>query len=179
MSIKRRKQSIVTRKGDKGYTYVYSGDKLSKDDLRLEVTGTMDELSSFLGMAKSLIKNKDGKDILDKVQKDLFILGSQVSGVGSKKLKREITSKNIRYLENEIEKLEKRFPFKKFVLAGDNLVSSTLHIARTVARRLERRVVALGNKEKYRNKNILVYLNRLSDLLFLLACQYSSEKIDN
>jgi len=100
--------------------------------------------------------------------------------MGSKNLKRrKITSNNIKYLEDKIEKLEKRFPFKNFVLAGDNLVSSVLHVSRTVARRLERRVVALRNKEKLRNKNILVYLNRLSDLIFLLACRYSSEKIDN
>ena len=179
MSSKRRKQSIVTRKGDEGYTYVYSGDKLSKDDLRLEVTGTMDELSSLLGVAKSLIKDKSGKDILEKIQRDLFILATQISGLGSKKLKTRITTMNIRYLEDKIEELEKRFPFRNFVLAGDNLVSSTLHVVRTVVRRLERIVVALRNKEKFRNRNILIYLNRLSDLMFLLAYRYSSEKIDN
>ena len=179
MSIKRRKQSIVTKKGDRGYTYVYSGDKLGKDDLSLEVVGTMDELCSFLGMAKSLIKDKGGKDILERIQRDLFILGTQISGLGSKKSKRMIASKNIQYLEQKIEELEKRFPFKDFVLPGDNLVSSILHVSRTVARRLERRAVALRNKERLRNKNILIYLNRLSDLIFLLACRYSSEKIDN
>ena len=179
MSVKEKKQDIVTKKGDEGYTYVYSGDFLRKDDLRLEVVGTMDELCSFLGMAKSLIKDKSGKNILEKIQKDLFNLGSQISGLGFKNLKRKISSRNIRYLEDRIVKLEKRFPFKNFVLPGDNLVSSTLHVVRTVARRLERRVVALRNKEKFRNKNILIYLNRLSDLLFLLACRYSSEKIDN
>jgi len=179
MSIKERKQSIVTKKGDRGYTYRYSGDKLSKDNLSLEVVGTTDELCSFLGMPKSLIKDKSGKDILERIQRDLFILGTQISGISSKKLKRRITSPNIQYLEQRIKGLEKRSPFKNFVLPGDNLVSSTLHVARTVARRLERRVVALRNKEKFKNKNILVYLNRLSDLIFLLACRYSSEKIDN
>ncbi len=180
MSFKKRKQSIVTKKGDKGYTYVYSGDKLPKDDLNLEVVGTIDELCSFLGMAKSLIIDKTGENVLERIQKDLFTIGDQISGMGSKNLKRrKITSNNIKYLEDKIEKLEKRFPFKNFVLAGDNLVSSVLHVSRTVARRLERRVVALRNKEKLRNKNILVYLNRLSDLIFLLACRYSSEKIDN
>jgi len=170
-----RRQSIVTKKGDRGYTYPYSGDKLSKDDLRLEVVGTMDELCSFLGMAKSLVKDKSGKNILRKIQKDLFTLGTQISGLGSKKLKRRITSKNIRYLEDRIKKLEKRFPFKDFVLPGDNLVSSTLHVARTITRRLERRAVTLRNKGKFKSKNILVYLNRLSDLIFLLACRYSPE----
>ena len=107
-------RSIVTKKGDRGYTYPYSGGKLSKDDLRLEVVGTMDELSSFLGMAKSLIIDKSGKNILERIQKDLFILGTQISGLGSKKSKRRIASKNIQYLEQRIKELEKIFPFKKF-----------------------------------------------------------------
>ena len=170
---KKRGQSIVTKIGDKGYTYLYSGDKLPKDDLRLEAIGTMDELGSFLGMAKSLVEDKSGKNILERIQRDLFILGTQISGLGSKKLKRRVTSKNIQYLEQRIKELEKRFLFKDFVLPGDNLVSSVLHVARTIARRLERRVVALRNKEKFKNKNIIVYLNRLSDLIFLLACRYS------
>jgi len=170
---KKRGQSIVTKIGDKGYTYLYSGDKLPKDDLRLEAIGTMDELGSFLGMAKSLVEDKSGKNILERIQRDLFILETQISGLGSKKLKRRVTSKNIQYLEQRIKELEKRFLFKDFVLPGDNLVSSVLHVARTIARRLERRVVALRNKEKFKNKNIIVYLNRLSDLIFLLACRYS------
>ncbi|MEA3560419.1 MAG: cob(I)yrinic acid a,c-diamide adenosyltransferase [Candidatus Omnitrophota bacterium] len=173
MLIKKRKQSIITKKGNKGYTYLSSGDKLSKDDLRFEAAGTMDELSSFLGMAKSLVKDKKDRNILEKIQRDLLIIGAQISVLNFKKLKRGLTSKNVGYLENEISRLEKRFVFNNFVLAGDNLVSSSLHIARAVARRLERRVITLKNKEKFRNENILVYLNRLSDLIFLLAYRYS------
>lgn len=176
---KNKRQSIVTGKGDEGYTYVYSGDKLRKDDLKLEAVGTMDELCSFLGMAKSLVKDKSGRDILEKIQRDLFTIGGQISGLNSKRLKRGITFGNIQYLEKRIEKLEKRFPFKDFVLPGDNLVSSVLHVSRTVTRRLERRVVTLRDKEKFNNKNITIYLNRLSDLIFLLACRYSSGKINN
>ncbi len=171
MSIKRK--SIVTKIGDNGYTYPYSGDKLSKSDLKLEVVGTMDELVSFLGMAKSLIKNKKDKNLVEKIQKNLFVLGSQISGLNSKKLKKRITSKHIAYLEHEIEKLEEKFSFKDFILPGDNLVSSTLHVTRAIIRRLERRTVAFKNKTKFKNKNILIYLNRLSDLLFLLAYKYS------
>ena len=174
ISIKMKAQSIVTKIGDRGYTYPCSGYKSSKDDLKLEVIGTMDELSSFLGMAKSLVKDKSGKNILEKIQKDLFDLGTPVSRPGSKKSKRGIIPKNIQYLEQTIKELEKRYPFKDFVLPGNNLVSSTLHVTRTVARRLERRAVALGNKEKFKDKNILIYLNRLSDLIFLLACRYDA-----
>ena len=83
----RYKQGIVTKRGDQGYTYVYSGDKLGKDDLKLEAIGTMDELNSFLGMAKSLVRDEKGKNILEKIQKDLFNLESQISGMGSGKSK--------------------------------------------------------------------------------------------
>ena len=173
MAAQRRIDSIVTKKGDNAYTYALSGRKLPKDDLRLEVVGTIDELSSFIGMAKSLTRDKGGKDTLEKIQNDLFIVGSRISGIGSKRAERKALSKYVRYLENEIKKLEETYPFRDFVLAGSNLLSATLHVARTVARRLERRVVALRNKKKFKDKNILVYLNRLSDLIFLLACRYS------
>jgi len=177
MSDKKRKKSIVTKKGDAGYTYVYSGEKLRKDDLRIEAVGTIDELSSFMGMAKSLVKDKNLRDILEKLQRDLLVLGTQISGLNSKKSKRRITSRHTKYLEGKIEELEKRFSFENFVLPGDNLVSSTLHVVHTVARRLERRVVALKNKTEFEDKNVLVYLNRLSDLFFLLACECSCEQI--
>lgn len=177
MSDKKRKKSIVTRRGDAGYTYVHSGEKLRKDDSRLEAVGTIDELSSFIGMAKSLVKDKNLKDILEKLQRDLLILGTQISGLNSKKLKRKITSRHTRYLERKIEKLEKGFSFENFVLTGDNLASSALHIVHTITRRLERRVVVLTNETRFEDKNVLVYLNRLSDLFFLLACECSCEQI--
>jgi cob(I)alamin adenosyltransferase len=176
LSDKKRKKSIVTRRGDAGYTYVHSGEKLRKDDLRLEAVGTIDELGSFIGMAKSLVKDKNLRDILKKLQRDLLILGTQISGLNSKKLKRKITSKYTRYLESKIEELEKKFSFENFVLPGDDLVSSILHVVHTVARRLERRVVALKSKTEFEDKNVLVYLNRLSDLFFLLACECSCEQ---
>jgi len=170
------KRSIVTKRGDEGYSYVYSGAKLRKDDLRFEAVGTIDELSSFLGLAKSLIKKKNGKDILERIQRNLFVLGSEISALDSKKTKSKFNSNYIRYLEKRIEALERGIIFKDFVLVGDNLISSILHITRTIARRLERRVVALKSAEGFKNKNILIYLNRLSDLMFLLAYKYSFKK---
>lgn len=169
----KKKHSIVTKKGDKGYTYISFGNRLSKDDLTIEELGTMDELVSFLGMAKSLVKDKEGKSILERIQKDLFIVENQILGVDSKKLKP--VSRRIRLLENTIKELEKKFKFKNFVLPGDNLVSSTLHVARAVARRLERRAAILKNKKDFNSAHITIYLNRLSDLLFLLACKYSAK----
>jgi len=123
-----------------------------------------------------MVEGKNLRDILEKLQRDLLILGTQISGLNSKKSKRKITSRHARYLEVKIEELEKNFAFENFVLPGDNLVSSTLHVVHTVARRLERRVVALKNKTEFEGKNVLVYLNRLSDLIFLLACQCSCEQ---
>jgi cob(I)alamin adenosyltransferase len=169
-------KSVVTKKGDTGYTYAYSGYRLGKDDLRIETVGRMDELNAFLGMAKSLMKDKKGKDILEKIQNDLFVMETQFSGQGPKRVKKNISSEDIVYLEDEIKKLEKKFRFVGFVLPGDNLLSSVLHVARTIARRIEHEMVFLRNKGIAKGKNILIYLNRLSDLLFLLACRYSSKK---
>jgi len=176
MSDKERKKSIVTKKGDAGYTFARSGERLRKDDLSLEVVGTIDELSSFTGLAKSLVKDKNLRNILKKIQKDLLILGTQISERNSKKSKGTISPKHTQYLERKIEKLEKGFSLGSFVLAGDDLASSALHIVHTITRRLERRVVALKNKTEFEDKNVLVYLNRLSDLIFLLACQCSCEQ---
>lgn len=171
----KKKRSVVTKKGDKGYTYIFSGDKLSKDDLTLEEAGTMDELISFLGMAKCLVKDKTGKSILERIQNDLFIVENQISGLGAGKPKQKISLQRVRFLEDTIKRLEKKFTFKDFVLPGDNLVSSVLHVSRAVARRLERRAVLLKNKKYFNDTHITIYLNRLSDLLFVLACRYSSK----
>jgi cob(I)alamin adenosyltransferase len=176
MPAKARRQNITTKKGDTGYTYTYSGYKLSKADLRIEAVGTLDELNAFLGMAKSLIKDEKGKNILEKIQNDLFTIGTQFSGEGSTKVKRKISCENIRYLEYEIKRLEKRFRFKGFITPGENLLSAVLHVNRAIARRLEHEMVFLRNKGIAKYRNIIVYLNRVSDLLFLLACQYGAEK---
>jgi cob(I)alamin adenosyltransferase len=177
MTVRVGQKSVVTKKGDSGYTYEYSGYRLGKDDLRIETVGRMDELNAFLGMAKSLMKDKKGKNILEKIQNDLFVMETQFSGQGSKKVKKSISSEDIAHLEDEIKRLEKKFRFVGFIIPGDNLLSSILHVARTIARRVEHEMVFLRNKRIAKGKNILIYLNRLSDLLFLLACRYSRKKI--
>jgi cob(I)alamin adenosyltransferase len=176
MAIRVGQKSVVTKKGDTGYTYAYSGYRLGKDDLRIETIGRMDELNAFLGMAKSLMKDKNGKTILEKIQNDLFVMETQFSGEGYKKVEKHISSENIAHLEDDIKRLEKKFRFIGFVIPGDNLLSSVLHVARTIARRIEHEMVFLRNKKITKGKNILIYLNRLSDLLFLLACRYSFKK---
>jgi cob(I)alamin adenosyltransferase len=178
MPNKKKHKSIVTKKGDNGYTYDRSGKKLRKDDLSLEVVGTIDELSSFIGLAKSLVEDKRTKDILEKVQRDLLVLGTQISERNSEKKKKGISSAHIRYIEDKIQELEKDLSFENFVLTGDDLISSALHVVHTITRRLERRVVTLTNETTFKDKNILIYLNRLSDLFFLLACECSRKEIN-
>lgn len=172
-----KKKSIVTGKGDAGYTYTRSGEKIRKDDIRLEVAGTIDELSAFIGLAKSLVKDQPPKGILRKIQKDLLVLGTQFSKRDYEKSKEIFSLDHIKYLEKEIGELEENLTFENFVLTGDDLASSALHILHTITRRLERRVVTLTDETKFDDKNVLIYLNRLSDMFFLLACKCSCKEI--
>jgi len=165
--------SITTKSGDKGKTSLYRGKRVAKDHLRIEICGNLDELNSYLGLSKSLAKSKKIKKILSSVQKDLFIIGSEIATEIKfiNKLKQRIDNKFVKGLEKIIDQLEKKSSLATFCfqLPGRDVSSSSLDIARTIARRLERRVVSLSKKGELKNKFILVYLNRLSDLLFLMA----------
>ena len=164
---------IITKTGDDGQTSLFYSGRVKKSCLKVEVLGALDELNSFLGLSKSLLKDRAVKRLIDRVQRDLFTIGSEIAcgKTSLYKLKKRIEPKNIKSLESFAEKTEKKCKFKKcpFVLPGENTLSSTLDVARTVARRAERRIVALKNRGMLKNKYILIYLNRLSDLLYLLA----------
>ncbi len=154
---------ISTRIGDNGESLI-KGKKIAKDSLLFEVIGTLDELMSFLGLVKAEIKKKKEKELLLAIQRDL----SQINGVLVGCLN-DFKKEKVLRLEKEITKLEKKLPpIKKFVYPGESKIASLFHISRTVCRRAERRVVALNRKKKIQPA-ILSYLNRLSDLLFLLA----------
>lgn len=163
---------IVTKKGDKGKTSLFAGGFVDKDHVIVEACGTLDELCSFLGMAKSFLKNRSAKNILEDIQNDLFIVGAEVSckaGLAGR-LKKRMNSVYVARLDKIIGKLEKKNQLRKiFCLPGENSLSGVLDVARTIARRAERRVVTLSKKRMLKNPHILVYLNRLSDLLYLLA----------
>lgn len=165
--------SITTKKGDKGFTFLCGGAKVTKDDIRIDICGGLDELNSFLGVSKVIVKTKDIKDLLEGIQRDLFVIGSEISTplTATKRLKNTVKYKSIQKLQQHINALENKKVIKDkcFSLPGGSLASSILDVARTIARRLERRVVTLNRKKLLKNKNILVYLNRLSDLLYLLA----------
>jgi cob(I)alamin adenosyltransferase len=165
--------SIVTMTGDKGTTGIYAGKRVSKDSLRVEIFGTFDELCSYMGLARSLVKQQKTKAVLEDIQRDLFVVGAEVATEARYlgKLKHRIGQSHIDKLEKLIYALERRANFEGccFYLPGGNPQAASLDIARTVTRRAERRLVTLKRRGLLKNPDVLVYLNRLSDLLFILS----------
>lgn len=161
---------IYTKKGDSGNTQLLGGTKVKKNNIKLECYGTIDELNAFVGNIYDQEINTRYKKILIKIQNQLFNLGSCISFDGKKEniILPNITEKNIEMLEKEIDKMDSKLPIlKNFILPSGLPAVSKCHIARTVCRRAERNLVALGEKEI--NPLHLKYLNRLSDYLFVLA----------
>ena len=162
---------IYTRTGDKGETGLVGGARVSKDSLRVETYGNVDELNSVIGMVRSSLNDKELDGLLAEIQSDLFIVGSDLASVGDP-LQRNIpriSKEKIIAMEKTIDKFEAELsPLKAFILPGGGVTGSMLHNARTVARRAERRVVTLGKVEAI-NEQLVPYMNRLSDLLFVMA----------
>ena len=169
---------IYTYNGDKGQTNLFLGGTISKSDLRVETYGTVDEVVSSLGFAKTQCKTKEVIDILEILQNSLFIVGAELSANQDSSSKNEkvdqlintIESKNIKELEALIDSISKRIDLgNEFILPGTSSGSSSIDITRTIVRRLERLAVRLNEKIALRNKYILIFINRMSDLLFVLA----------
>jgi len=173
--------SIYTRTGDKGETSLFSGVRISKADLKIEACGTIDELNSAIGIVLSEIRNptprlRSGQESeirkkLTNIQKDLLNLGSTLANpkLASQSTALQSLNKRIKEFENFIDEMtEKLPPLKNFVLPGGGKAGSMLHLSRAICRRAERRIVALKNKEEI-DSNIIIYFNRLSDLLFTMA----------
>lgn len=170
---------ITTKKGDKGETYIFGGKAVPKYDLRIEAEGALDEAISFLGLAKAKIKTVRIKEVIRDIQKDLFKIIAEIAREKKDipKLKERISLQDVRRLENIGNTIEKKVKTPScFVIPGVNEKSASLHVARTVVRRAERIVATLNKKSKI-NPQILTYLNRLSDLLFVLA-RYEEGKPD-
>ncbi len=168
---------IYTKTGDKGTTSLFGGMRVTKDNLRIESYGTVDELSSLLGIVLVNIDNKNLKNTILKIQNQLFNVGADLaSPITDKKESRyieRIDASYIVYLETKIDYYEEQLePLQNFILPCGNAGASHLHFARTICRKAERIVVALKKTETI-NENVLIYLNRLSDLLFVLA-RYSN-----
>jgi len=168
---------IYTKTGDKGTTALGDGRRVSKDAPRIEAFGSVDELNAVLGLAILSLADDAAADLLRTIQNDLFDLGADLCvperpKPGRAKRARpplRITEDHVRPLEQAIDRFNAALdPLTSFVLPGGTAASAWLHLARTVCRRAERRVVALGQRETI-NAQTIIYLNRLSDLLFVMA----------
>ena len=165
---------IYTKTGDKGSTGLVDGSRVGKDDPRIAANGDIDELQATLGLIKSELTAADPlAALLKDIQRDLFSLSARLGDpkdtIGSRKDKVVLGEDRITVLEREIDVRESELPaLRAFILAGGGPVGARLHLARTICRRAERSVVALGRSVEY-DPVLLRYLNRLSDLLFVIA----------
>lgn len=165
---------IYTRTGDDGTTGLFGGGRVPKTHPRIVAYGTVDELNSFLGLARAHLGAEDRSAVLRRLladlQADLFVLGADLATPsGTKAVVPRIDESHVARLESEIDRLEEDLePLKRFILPGGSVAGATLHIARTVCRRAERLVIAAAADDDFGTASA-VYLNRLSDLLFVAA----------
>jgi cob(I)alamin adenosyltransferase len=180
MGVQMRITRVYTRTGDKGKTRLVGGDEVSKDSIRIDSYGTVDELNSVLGMARACLRDVQGEDeklhLLDTrlqhVQNDLFDVGSDLATPPESRWPEMVRmgQADVARLEGWIDEANDELePLQEFILPGGGHLPSTLHLARTVCRRAERRVVTLEQAEPETGTHCLIYLNRLSDLLFVWA----------
>jgi len=164
---------IYTKTGDKGNTSLIGGVRVPKNHIRIESYGTVDELNSFLGMVNDLCKNEKISGWLREIQDRLFTLGSALATNPDKEVKMKLPDlhdADVKWLEERIDEMNDVLPeMRSFILPGGNLAASTCHVARCVCRRAERLCVNMHEHEEYIPELIIQYLNRLSDLLFVLA----------
>jgi cob(I)alamin adenosyltransferase len=163
---------IYTKTGDAGETSLFGGRRVSKADARVAAYGDVDELNAWLGFVRSNLSDGQLGEMLEHLQRDLFALGARLADPGHKiaerVVKAAVTDADITRLEGWIDQLESELqPLRRFILAGGCTAGAALHVARTVCRRAERSVVSLGPDAV--ETELLVYINRLSDLLFVMA----------
>lgn len=167
---------IYTKTGDGGETGLFGGGRIPKDSLRVAAYGEVDELNAALGLARALEPQEFADALLQRIQRDLFTIGAELATPDPDKLHKALSRSSaaigepdIAALEDAIDGHQSRLePLKNFILPGGAPKAAALHLARTVCRRAERAVVALSRHEQI-SPAILRYLNRLSDLLFVLA----------
>lgn len=173
---------IYTRTGDKGSTGLFGGERVPKHHERIEAYGTVDETNVLVGLARAHIAQRSTLATLDSqldaIQHQLFTLGADLATPTKSRAKTDrIVERQVTWLEEQIDDLEAELePLKNFILPGGDLVAASLHGARTVCRRAERRVSRLAGLEDV-SQVALVYLNRLSDFLFV-ASRWANLKTD-
>ena len=164
---------IYTKTGDKGETGLFGGERVSKDSPRIRAYGTIDELNSFIGLAITEVKDDSVKLLLHDIQNKLFIIGSDLATPDNDKTKKlDVFRTPVEYyqsLETSIDNYESKLgPLKNFILPGGSKSASLLHVCRTITRRAERELIALNSTVNI-GENIIIFINRLSDLFFVLS----------
>jgi cob(I)alamin adenosyltransferase len=168
---------VYTGTGDQGTTSVYGKERVDKDCTLLEVMGNLDELNSLIGVAANFIEDKDIRDVLRNIQRELFTLGGMLLVSGEEEFSEGLAEKQVENMEEIMDVYLKKMSDEEknaFIIPGSGKASAFLHLARTVCRRTERKIVSLG-KEKGVSSIILKYINRLSDLLYTLARHLEEE----
>lgn len=161
---------IYTRRGDNGQTSLFSGERIGKDSQRVKTYGAVDELNSVVGWVRAHGLPEPQDRLLHRIQNDLFTIGSDLATTedADQKITRLADNAEL-FMEEAIDKMEEELsPLKDFILPGGTPPAVALHVMRTVCRRTEREAVTLAG-EGYVNPSVLKYLNRLSDLLFVMA----------
>ena len=174
--------SIATKNGDRGATKLLFGTLVSKADLQVEAYGTIDELNSFLGLARANCDDEETCGFLQTLQRDTFVVGAELATPLDKldKLKQRVSPAMTAVLDSQVEEIE-RIPglLDDWALPGATQAGAALDVARVVARRAERCVVRLHDAGDVPNEEVLRYLNRLSDVLWLLGRRYEIERGKN
>jgi len=163
---------IYTRTGDAGDTALFDGTRVRKSDRRVAAYGDVDELNAWLGLVRAAGVDEDIADMIVRIQRDLFALGARLADpshrIAERVTKATVTSEEIARLEGWIDALEAELPpLRKFILARGSVAGASLHVARTTCRRAERAIASLGPDSL--EPALLTYVNRLSDLLFVMA----------
>jgi len=160
---------IYTKTGDEGTTGLQGDVRVQKSSPRIKAYGSVDEANAVLGIALTFSLDEDVKEIIIQIQNDLFVVGSDLSNPNMENNHTRVTTEMITWLEKQIDQFEKELsPLTNFILPGGDAGAAQLHFARTIIRRSETQVVEIMQSEKI-NKECLKYINRLSDLLFVLA----------
>ena len=167
---------IYTKTGDDGTTGLIGNIRIKKSNPRIAAYGAVDELNAALGIILSFKLGKDINNLLTKIQNDLFVVGADLANPNLKNTSNRVTSEMVSILETEIDKLEGKLPqITFFILPGGDLIASHVHLARAICRRAETDIVKLSESEKINNES-LIYINRLSDLLFVIARTINKRK---
>ena len=167
--------NIYTKTGDKGTTSLFDNKRVSKDNIRVEAYGTIDELVSALGLAKNYIEDREIYDLIEKVQNKLFTVASILATEDKEKIKHNIVEGDIDFLEKNIDKYMGLLNNPTgFIIPGSGKASGHLHLCRTICRRAERRIISLQGHAEIDPK-LVKYVNRLSDFIYAIA-RYLEEK---